>query len=77
MGLVTELILSRGLVRHPHRNAGERAVWLHDDHQLDAAVLELSLDQHHLAAARMEPIVDPPFNQMFVGSMSPFRASRG
>ena len=45
---------------------------LQDDHQPDAAVLELSLDQDGLAATRMEPIVDPPFNQMFVGSMSPF-----
>ena len=61
-------------MRHPHRNAGERAVWLRDDHQHNAAVLELSLDQHSLAAAQMEPIVDPPFNQMFVGSMSRSRA---
>jgi hypothetical protein len=27
-----------------------------------AAVLELSLDKHGLAAERMEPIVDPPLN---------------
>jgi len=41
-------------------------------HQPDAAVLDLSLDQYGLAASLMEPIVDPPFSQMFVGSMSPF-----
>jgi hypothetical protein len=76
MGLLTERILSRGLVRHPQRNAGE-PVGLQDNHQYDAAVLELSLDQHSLAAARMEPIVDPPFDQVFVGSMSPFRAVAG
>ena len=55
------------------RDAGKRAVGLPDDDELDAAVLELSRDQHGLAASRMEPIVDPPFNHMFVGSMSPFR----
>jgi hypothetical protein len=64
--------LTCGLARHPCRNAGKRAIWLQDDHQLDAAVLKPTLDQHGLAASRMEPVVDPPFNQMFVGSMSPF-----
>jgi hypothetical protein len=61
--------LSRSLVRHPRWNAGERAVWLQDDHHLDAAVLELSPDQHGLAASGMEPVVDPTFNRVFVGSM--------
>jgi hypothetical protein len=59
-------------MRHPRRNAGERAVRLQDDHQTDAAVFELSFDQHDLAPSWMEPIVDPRFNRMFVGSMSPF-----
>jgi len=67
--------LSRSRVRHPRRDAGERAVGLHDDHQLNAAILELSLDQHGLAAAGVKPVVDPPFNPVFVGSMSPFRAA--
>jgi hypothetical protein len=70
-------LLSRGLVRHPHGVAGERAFRLQDDHKDDDAVLALSLDQHSLTAARMEPIVDPPFKQMFVGSMSPCRAEAG
>jgi len=42
----------------------------HDHHQLDAPVLEPSLDQHGLAAARMEPIVDPSLNQVFAGSIT-------
>src|ERR1700677_3051165 len=54
-GLLAERVLCCGLVRHPCRNAGERAVSLQDDRQPDAAVLELSLDQHSLTAARMEP----------------------
>ena len=54
-----------------------RPVRLQDDHQLDTAVLELSPDQHGLAESRMKPVVNPPFNQVFVGSMSPFRAAPG
>jgi hypothetical protein len=61
-------------VRHPRRNVSERAVRLHDGHQLDAAVLEPPLDQDGLAASGMKPVVDPSFNRVFVGSMSPFRA---
>jgi hypothetical protein len=72
LGLLTNRVLSRRFVCHPCRNAGDRAVWLHDDHQLDAAVLELSPDQNGFAATRMKPIVDHRFGQMFVGSMSPF-----
>ena len=29
------------------------------------------------SASGMEPVVDRPFNQMFVGSMAPFRAKAG
>ena len=48
----------------------------HDDDIFPAytAVLELSPDQHGLTESRMKPVVDPPFNQVFMGSMSPFRA---
>src|SRR6266436_7333704 len=77
MGLPAECVLSRSLAHHPRRYPGERAVWLHDHRQLDAAVLELSLDLHRLAEPRMEPVVDPSLNQVFAGSMSPFRAGPG
>jgi hypothetical protein len=53
-------------------DVGRRVRCTVTEHQPDAAVLELSLDQDGLAATRMEPIIDPPFRQMFVGSMSPF-----
>ena len=36
-------------------------------------MLKPPLDQYGLAASGMEPIVDPPFNRVFVGSMSLFR----
>jgi hypothetical protein len=72
MRLLAECVLSRSLAHHPRRYRGERAVWLHDDGQLHAAVLKPSPDQYCLAEPRMEPIVDPSLNQMFVGNMSPF-----
>jgi hypothetical protein len=62
---------------HPRRNASERAVWLQDDHEFDTPVLELPTDQHALAESGMKSVVDPPFNQVFVGSMSPFRTRPG
>src|SRR6266852_3959080 len=80
MRLVTERVLSRSLARHPRRYAGERAVGLQNNHELDAPVFEPPGNQHGLPAPRVEPIVDPSFDQMFVGSMSPFReeaAQRG
>jgi hypothetical protein len=40
---------------------------------LDATVLKLALYQHVLAKPRVEPVVDPSFNQVLVGSMSSFR----
>jgi hypothetical protein len=48
---------------------------LQDDHQLDATVLKPALDQHILAEPWMEPVVNTSLNQVFVGSMSAFRAA--
>jgi hypothetical protein len=73
MRLLAECVLSRSLAHHPRRYPGERAVWLHDDRQLHAAVLKPSPDQHCLAEPRMEPVVDPSLNQVFAGSLSPFQ----
>jgi hypothetical protein len=40
----------------------------HDD-ELDAAGFEPSSDLHHFAEARMEPVADAGFSQLFVGTM--------
>ena len=57
--------------------AGERTVGLQNNDELDASVFEPPGNQHRLPAPRVEPIVDPSFDQVFVGSMSPFRARAG
>jgi hypothetical protein len=46
----------------------------HDD-ELEAAAFEPPSDLHHFAKARMKPVGDTGFNWLFVGSMSPFRAT--
>jgi hypothetical protein len=40
----------------------------HDD-ELDAAGFEASPDLHDFAEARMEPVADPSFSRLFVGTM--------
>jgi hypothetical protein len=64
-------------MRHPRWDAGKRAVGLQNDHQLYAAMFEAPGNRHRLAASWMEPIIDPTFNNLFLGSMSPFRAGLG
>jgi hypothetical protein len=73
MRLFAECVLSRSLVHHPRRYPGEGAVRLHDHRELYTAVLEPLFDLHLVAEPRMEPVVDPSLNKMFVGNMSPFR----
>jgi hypothetical protein len=46
----------------------------HDD-ELDAAAFEPPSDLYHFAKARMESVTDTGFSWLFVGSMSPFRAT--
>jgi hypothetical protein len=46
----------------------------HDD-ELEAAAFEPPSDLHHFAKARMKPVGNTGFSPLFVGSMSPFRAS--
>jgi hypothetical protein len=55
--------------RHPCRQAGERAVGLEHDDELEAAGFEPSFDLHHFAEARMEPVADTGFSRLFVGTM--------
>jgi hypothetical protein len=55
--------------RHPGRQAGECAVGLEHNDELDAAPFEPSPDLHHFAEARMEPVADADLSQLFVGTM--------
>jgi hypothetical protein len=64
-------------MRHPRGDAGKRAVGLQNDHQLYTTKFEAPGNRHRLAASWMEPIVDPTFNNLFLGSMSPFRGAPG
>jgi len=51
---------------------------LQNDDRLDAATLKSPPDAHALTTAGMEAISDPAFfSRMFVGSVSPFRATPG
>ena len=59
-------------LRHPCRQAGERAIGLEHDDELHTAAFEPPSDLHNLAETRMEPVGDPRLNELFVGSMSPF-----
>ena len=60
-------------MRHPRRQARERAVWLVHDDELDTAALKPPPDAHDLAEARMKSVGDACFSLLFAGSMSPFR----
>jgi hypothetical protein len=71
--LIADLETRRCRFSHPGRQAGERAVGLEHDDELDAAAFESPSDLHHFAKARMVTVGDPSFSWLFVGSMSPFR----
>ena len=77
MRLVAGRETRRRRFRHPFRQAGERAVRLKNDYELDAAPFEPSPDLHHFAKARMKPVGDTGFSWLFVGSMSRFRRAPG
>jgi hypothetical protein len=70
MWLVADLEMRRCLLRHPDGQTGKRTVRLSNNHELDAAALKPSRDDHGLTVARMEPVSDPAFSRLFAGSMS-------
>ena len=72
MRLVAGRETRRRRFRHPCRQAGERAVRLKNDDELDAAALEPSPDLHHFAEARVEPVADTSFSRLFVALCSHF-----
>jgi hypothetical protein len=61
----------------PDGQTGKRTVRLSNNHELNAAALKPSRDDHGLTVARMEPVSDPAFNRLFAGSMSCVRAEAG
>lgn len=69
MRLVADRETRRRRFRHPCWQAGERAVGLEHDDELDAAGIEPSSDLHHFAEARMERVADTSFSRLFVGTM--------
>ena len=75
--LIADLETRRCRFSHPGRQAGERAVGLQHDDELDTAAFEPPSDLHHFAEARMVTVGDPSFSQLFVGSMSLFREPPG
>src|SRR6202051_327107 len=70
-----DLEMRRCLLRHPDGQTGKRTVRLSNNHELDAAALKPSRDDHGLTVARMEPVSDPACNRLFAGSMSCVRAT--
>ena len=69
MRLVADRETRRRRFRHPCRQAGERAVRLKNDDELDATGFAPSPDLHHFAEARMEPVAETGFSRLFVGTM--------
>ena len=69
MRLVAGRETRRRRFRHPFRQAGERAVRLKNDYELDAAPFEPSPDLHHFAEARVEPVADTDLSHLFAGTM--------
>jgi len=67
--LVADREVRRRRFRHPGWQAGECAVGLEQDDELDAAPFKPSPDLHHFAEARMEPVPDPGLSRLFVGSI--------
>jgi hypothetical protein len=69
---VADLETRCGWINHPCRQAGERAIGLEKNDELDAPAFEPPSDLHHFAEARMIAVGNPSFSRLFVGSMSPF-----
>jgi hypothetical protein len=65
------------LLRHPFRNAGDRAIGLRNHDEIDATVGESPENGHHLSASRMERIPDPSLDLLLAGSMLMFRVTLG
>ena len=64
-------------MRHPCRQARERAVGLVHDDELDTAALQSPPNAHGLAKAGMKSVGDACFSLLFAGSMSPLRTAPG
>ena len=70
-------MMRRRFVRHPRGYAGYRTVGLQNYNLLNTTVGVLPDNEHDLAAARMERVVNPPLDQVLAGSMSLLRAAPG
>jgi hypothetical protein len=70
-------MMRRRFVCHPRRYTGDRPVWLRNDDQLSITVGVLSENEHALAAAGMEWVVNPPLDRVLAGSMSLLRIKPG
>src|SRR5882757_8726880 len=75
MRLNADLESGRSLVSHPRRKAGKGAVKLLHNEKRGAASLKPPPNAYRLAEARMKSVSDACFCLLFVGSMSPFRAT--
>src|SRR6266487_2398641 len=75
MRLNADLESGRSLVSHPRRKAGKGAVKLVHNEKRGAASLKPPPNVHDLAEAGVKSVSDACFSLLFVGSMSPFRAS--
>src|SRR5262245_34016484 len=64
-------------MRHPFRDAGDRAIRLRDNNKINATIGESPKNRHHLAATRMKRIRDPNLNRLLAGSLSLFREPPG
>jgi len=69
--------MRRRLLGHPFGYAGDGAVRLRNDNQFGAPISVAPQNQHRLAAARMESIVNLRFDGLLAGSMSLFRRAPG
>jgi hypothetical protein len=70
-------MMRRRFVRHPRGYAGYRTVGLRNYDQLNTTVGVLPDNEHDLAAAGMERVVNPPLDQVLAGSMSLLRIKPG
>src|SRR6266852_4730032 len=75
MRLNADLESGRSLVSHPRRKAGKGAVKLVHNEKRGAASLKPPPNAHDLAKAGVKSVSDACFSLLFVGSMSPFRAT--
>jgi hypothetical protein len=63
-------MMRRRFVRHPRGYAGDRPVGLRNNDQFSTTVGVLPDNEHDLTAPGMERVVNPPLDQVLVGSMS-------